>query len=70
MKAGPGWQVCSPQTVPDFSGVLYFFGQRLRKEIDVPVGLINSSWGGSCIEPWTVSTDKSVACSTPACTTA
>jgi sialate O-acetylesterase len=59
VKAGPGWQACSPKTVPGFSGVLYFFGQRLRKEINVPVGLINSSWGGSCIEPWTVSTDKS-----------
>ena len=37
-----------------FSAVLYFFGQRLHKELDVPVGLINSSWGGSPIEPWTV----------------
>jgi sialate O-acetylesterase len=54
----PGWQVCSPQTVPGFSGVLYFFGQRLRKDLDVPVGLINSSWGGSPIEPWTVADGK------------
>ena len=49
-----GWKVCSPQTVPGFSGVLYFFGQRLHKDLDVPVGLVNSSWGGSPIEPWTV----------------
>src|SRR5207237_8162682 len=48
------WQVCSPQTVGRFSGVLYHFGLRLHKDLDVPVGLINSSWGGSPIEPWTV----------------
>ena len=49
------WKVCSPETVPSFSGVLYYFGRRLRTEIKVPIGLINSSWGGSPIEPWTVS---------------
>ena len=49
-----GWKVCSPQSVPGFAAVLYYFGQRLRKDLDVPVGLINSSWGGSPIEPWTV----------------
>jgi sialate O-acetylesterase len=51
------WKVCEPGTVPNFSGVLYFFGLRLQKDLDVPVGLIASSWGGSPIEPWTV-TDK------------
>ena len=55
---GPAWKVCSPQTVPNFSAVLYYFGQRLHTEIKVPVGLINSSWGGSGIEPWTVSGEK------------
>lgn len=49
-----GWQACSPQTVAKFPGVLYFFGQRMRKELDVPVGLIGSALGGSPIEPWTV----------------
>ena len=53
-----GWKVCSPQTVPGFSAVLYFFGQRLHKDLDVPVGLVNSSWGGSPIEPWTVAEGK------------
>lgn len=48
------WEVCSPKTVGRFSGVLYHFGLRLHNELDVPVGLINSSWGGSPIEPWTV----------------
>ncbi len=51
----PAWKVCTPQSVPGFSAVLYYFGQRLHKDLDVPVGLINSSWGGSPIEPWTVS---------------
>ncbi len=48
------WSVCTPKTIPNFSAVLYHFGLRLQKELDVPVGLINSSWGGSPIEPWTV----------------
>jgi len=47
------WDACTPQTVPSFSGVLYFFGQELHKELDVPVGLINTSWGGTQIQPWT-----------------
>lgn len=52
------WEVCTPKTVGRFSGVLYHFGLRLQTELDVPIGLINSSWGGSPIEPWIV-TDKS-----------
>ncbi|MFH1732588.1 MAG: chitobiase/beta-hexosaminidase C-terminal domain-containing protein [Planctomycetota bacterium] len=47
------WTVCSPQTVPNFSAVLYFFGRHLHKELKTPVGLIASAWGGSLIEPWT-----------------
>ena len=54
---GPAWKVCTPQSVSSFSAVLYFFGQRVQKELGVPVGLINSSWGGSSIEPW-LSTGK------------
>lgn len=52
------WKVCTPETVPGFSAVLYYFGLKLHRELDVPFGLINSSWGGSPIEPWTV-TEKS-----------
>jgi sialate O-acetylesterase len=48
------WKACTPQTVPGFSGALYFFGLRLHKELNVPVGLINDSWGGSPIEAWIV----------------
>jgi sialate O-acetylesterase len=48
------WKVCAPETVGNFSAVLYHFGVDIQKEVDVPVGLINSSWGGSPIEPWIV----------------
>jgi len=47
------WQVCSPATVAPFSAVAYYFGRRLHTELDVPIGLINSSWGGTIIEAWT-----------------
>ncbi|MFT5122101.1 MAG: sialate O-acetylesterase [Kiritimatiellia bacterium] len=47
------WQVCSPDTVGRFTAVGYFFGKRLNEELDVPIGLVNSSWGGTRIEPWT-----------------
>jgi sialate O-acetylesterase len=46
------WAVCSPQTVGGFSGTLYFFGRELHRELKVPVGLINSSVGGTPIESW------------------
>lgn len=52
-KMGASWQVCTPETVPPFSAVAYFFGQRLHQQLGVPIGLINSSWGGTRIEPWT-----------------
>jgi len=47
------WQVCTPETVPGFSAALYFFGRDLHQELNVPFGLINTSWGGTRIEPWT-----------------
>lgn len=46
------WAVCSSETMKNFSAIGYFFGQQLQKNLDVPVGLINSSWGGSPIEIW------------------
>lgn len=48
-----GWSECSPQTVGSFSAVAYYFGRELQKDLKVPVGLINTSWGGTAIEPWT-----------------
>jgi len=47
------WVVCSPQTVPGFTAVGYFFARELHKELGVPIGLVNSSWGGTRVEPWT-----------------
>jgi len=47
------WTECGPGTISPFSAVLYFFGRHLHRELDVPVGLIASAWGGSRIEPWT-----------------
>ncbi|QGY42682.1 sialate O-acetylesterase [Maribellus comscasis] len=46
------WKECSPETMKDFSAVAYFFGRQLQKEMGVPVGLINSSWGGTPAEAW------------------
>ena len=47
------WEVCSSSTVPRFSAVGYFFGRELQQRLDVPVGLINTSWGGTIAEAWT-----------------
>lgn len=47
------WEVCSPQTVSNFSAVAYFFARKLYRELNIPIGIINSSWGGTDIESWT-----------------
>ena len=46
------WVVCSPQTVARFSATAYFFGRELHRELKTPIGLINSSVGGTPIESW------------------
>ncbi len=46
------WQNCEPENVSEFSATAYFFGMFLNKTLNVPVGLINTSWGGTRIEPW------------------
>jgi sialate O-acetylesterase len=46
------WQVAGPQTVPNFTAAGYFFGRLLHQALNVPVGLIHTSWGGSRIEAW------------------
>ena len=50
-----GWNVCSPETVADFSATAYFFARKIYKEKKIPIGLIHSSWGGTLIEAWTSS---------------
>jgi sialate O-acetylesterase len=47
------WRATTPETVEHFSAVAYFFGRKLHKTLDVPIGLIHTSWGGTRIEPWT-----------------
>ncbi|TWT84618.1 hypothetical protein CA13_60980 [Planctomycetes bacterium CA13] len=46
------WTTCSPESVLNFSAVGYFFGSRLHQELDVPIGLISTNWGGSSAEAW------------------
>lgn len=46
------WAVCSPEQVAGFSAVAYFFGKELQENLQVPIGLVHSSWGGTTIEPW------------------
>lgn len=47
------WVVSTPEEMKRFSAVGYFFGTKLQQELGVPVGLINSSWGGTPAEVWT-----------------
>ena len=54
----PHWRECSPETVATggwngFSAVAYFFGRRLHNKLDVPIGLIQTAWGGTICEAWT-----------------
>ncbi len=49
---GGEWTVCNADNVGSFTAVGYFFARELRKHVDVPIGLINTSWGGSRLEPW------------------
>ena len=50
------WIVSTPENIKDFSAVGYFFGRELHKDLNVPVGLIDSSWGGTPAESWTSET--------------
>ncbi|HOK05488.1 MAG TPA: sialate O-acetylesterase, partial [Victivallales bacterium] len=47
------WMECNPENVRYFSAVGYYFGKEIEKNIDVPIGLINTSWGGTKAEAWT-----------------
>lgn len=46
------WLESTPEAVADFSACGYFFGHLLNQMLGVPVGLITSNWGGTCVEPW------------------
>jgi sialate O-acetylesterase len=46
------WVVCSPETIGEFSAVMYFFGREMQRDLTVPMGLIHTSWGGTPIASW------------------
>ena len=46
------WQVASPETIGDFTGVGFHFAKSIIENYDVPIGLLHTSWGGSRIEAW------------------
>lgn len=48
-----GWTECSSATVPEFSSVAYFYARALWKELNVPIGVIDCTWGGTPAEAWT-----------------
>lgn len=50
---GGHWQSCNPGTISPFSAVGYFFGRAIHQRTGVPIGLINTTWGGTNIETWT-----------------
>lgn len=47
------WVACDSNTLRGFSAVGYFFGKKLRQDLNIPIGLINTSWGGTPAEVWT-----------------
>jgi len=51
-KNKAAWQVCTPKTVADFSAVAYFVGREIHETEKVPIGLVDSTWGGTPAEAW------------------
>lgn len=51
-KVSGKWEICCPENATNFSACGYFFARTLTDLLDVPVGIINCSWGGSCVEGW------------------
>ena len=47
------WDICSPQTVPDFSGIGYIFARRIHMASQIPIGVIDASYWGTPVESWT-----------------
>ena len=47
------WTACTPQSVPSYSAVAFFFAQKLHQELGIPVGVIKTAWGGKPVETFT-----------------
>jgi sialate O-acetylesterase len=47
------WKIANPQNAGDFTATGYFFARELYNQLKVPIGLINTSWGGTMVETWT-----------------
>lgn len=47
------WKICGPETAGDFTAAGYFFARELYNQLKIPIGLINTSWGGTHVETWT-----------------
>ncbi len=52
LKAGK-WAVANKENIKDFTAVGYFFAKKIQSELKIPIGIINTSWGGTCVETWT-----------------
>jgi len=46
------WQACTPESVPTFASTAYFFARELHRELKIPIGIIDASWGGTRAESW------------------
>jgi sialate O-acetylesterase len=51
--ASQGWKHCTPDNVREFSAVAYYFAREISEHTKVPLGIIESSWGGTVAEAWT-----------------
>jgi len=55
------WQVCSPETAPGFTAVGFYFAREIHQKTGIPIGIIDTNWGGTRIEPWTVGDEPAAA---------
>ncbi len=53
LKTGSSWKEAIPENVGDFTAIGYFFARDLYKQLNIPIGLINTTWGGTDVETWT-----------------